>query len=106
MKHTHTLLIAILCLVLTGTSCSQNQSGEVSLDVKIGQMLKVGFRGLSVDEQSPVVQDIEEYHIGGVVLFDYDVPKDTTHRNIASPSTGADSGSSAVYYPDSIDYCY
>lgn len=85
MKHTHTLLIAILCLVLTGTSCSQNQSGEVSLDVKIGQMLKVGFRGLSVDDQSPVVGDIQKYHIGGVVLFDYDVPKDTAYRNIASP---------------------
>ena len=85
MKHTHTLLIAILCLALTGTSCSQNQSGKVSLDAKIGQMLKVGFRGLSVDEQSPVVEDIQKYHIGGVVLFDYDVPKDTALRNIASP---------------------
>ena len=85
MKHTHTLLIGILCLVLTGTSCSQNQSGEVSLDAKIGQMLKVGFRGLSVDEQSPVVKDIQKYHIGGVVLFDYDVPRDTAYRNISSP---------------------
>jgi len=66
-------------------SCSQTTSPEPSLDEKIGQMLKVGFRGMAIDEESPIVKDIKEYHIGGVVLFDYDVPRDTAFRNISSP---------------------
>lgn len=58
---------------------------EVSLDRMIGQMVMVGFRGLTVDEKHPVVQDIRERHIGGVVLFDYDVPAKSAVRNIGSP---------------------
>lgn len=57
-----------------------------SLDFKIGQMLMVGFRGLTVDANSPIVQDIRERHLGGVVLFDYDVPTAQFVRNIASPA--------------------
>lgn len=59
--------------------------GEVSLDVKIGQMLLVGFRGLEVDDDHPVVKDIRERYLGGVVLFDYDVPRHSPVRNIRSP---------------------
>lgn len=66
-------------------SCSQTPSPKPSLDEKIGQMLKVGFRGMAANEDSPIVQDIKKYHIGGVVLFDYDVPRDTAYRNISSP---------------------
>ena len=56
-----------------------------SLDVKIGQMILIGFRGLSVDERSPIIRDIHKWHIGGVVIFDYDVPLKRPVRNIASP---------------------
>ncbi len=56
-----------------------------SLDVKIGQMIMVGFRGLAVDGESPVIEDIRKRHIGGVVLFDYDVPSKSPIRNIRSP---------------------
>ena len=57
----------------------------VSLDVKIGQMLMVGFRGLTVGNDHPIIHDIRDRHLGGVVLFDYDVPSKTPVRNIASP---------------------
>ena len=50
------------------------QPEAVSLDVKTGQMLMVGFRGLSVTGGHTVIGDISERHVGGVVLFDYDVP--------------------------------
>ena len=56
-----------------------------SLSVKIGQMLMIGFRGLSIAEAPQVAADIGERHIGGVVLFDYDVPSHTPSRNISSP---------------------
>lgn len=55
-----------------------------SLDIKIGQMLMIGFRGLRIDAQSPIVRDIKKRHIGGVILFDYDVPSHSPVRNIRS----------------------
>lgn len=57
-----------------------------SLDVKIGQMLMVGFRGLEINEEHFVARDILERHLGGVVLFDYDVPTESPVRNVASPA--------------------
>ncbi len=47
------------------------------LDIKIGQMLLVGFQGLDVPRQ--LALDIGYYTVGGVVLFD------APGRNIASP---------------------
>ncbi len=55
------------------------------LAVKIGQMLMAGFRGLAVDENHFLVRDISERHLGGVILFDYDVPARQRPRNIQSP---------------------
>ncbi len=55
------------------------------LDVMIGQMLMAGFRGLSVTEGSPIARDIRDYHLGGVVLFDYDVALRKAGRNIVDP---------------------
>jgi len=78
-------LVILSLFSLVSISCSQTTSPEPSLDEKIGQMLKVGFRGMAIDKESPIVKDIKEYHIGGVVLFDYDVPRDTAFRNISSP---------------------
>jgi beta-N-acetylhexosaminidase len=59
---------------------------KANLEVKIGQMLMVGFRGLAVDDDHPIVQDIQDRFLGGVVLFDYDVPSRTPVRNIESPA--------------------
>ncbi|MGH2382692.1 MAG: glycoside hydrolase family 3 protein [Candidatus Limnocylindria bacterium] len=55
------------------------------LRIKIGQMLLVGFRGTSVDAGSQVVRDISEHSLGGVVLFDVDMPTRTPSRNVESP---------------------
>ncbi len=56
-----------------------------SLDVKIGQMILVGFRGLEVQPHSPVIQAIRAYHLGGVWLVDHDSPLGYTLGNIQSP---------------------
>lgn len=58
---------------------------KVSLDQKIGEMLILGFRGTEIDESSKIVSDINKYNIGGVILFDYDVPSKTWIRNIENP---------------------
>jgi len=49
-------------------------------------MLMVGFRGLEVDDEHFIVKDIRQRHLGGVVLFDYDIPTQQPVRNVASPS--------------------
>lgn len=53
--------------------------------MKIGQLLMVGFRGISVSDESPIVQDIRAGRVGGVILFDYDVLQKQSGRNIQSP---------------------
>ena len=55
------------------------------LDVMVGQMLMAGFRGTAVTADSPVARDIRDYHLGGVVLFDYDVALKKPGRNIVDP---------------------
>jgi beta-N-acetylhexosaminidase len=59
--------------------------GQKSLDKKIGQMLLVGFRGMEAGADSQIVRDIRKYHLGGVVLFDYDVAWKKFSRNVQSP---------------------
>lgn len=56
-----------------------------SLDEKIGEMLILGFRGFEVDQSSKIIQDINKYHLGGVILFDRDVASGTSERNIKDP---------------------
>jgi len=46
---------------------------DVALEVKIGQMLMLGFRGTTAKEDPAIVRALTEQHIGGVVLFDVDV---------------------------------
>jgi len=58
----------------------------LSLEKKIGQMIIVGFRGLELTQDNPVIEDITRYGIGGVILYDYDVQKGVFERNISSPA--------------------
>ncbi|KYJ85547.1 glycoside hydrolase family 3 protein [Sulfurovum riftiae] len=55
-----------------------------SLEQKIGQMLMVGFHGTSAEKGSRICQDIRKYHIGAVILFDYNPVNKSKPKNIAS----------------------
>ena len=66
------------------TSTAQTP-GTLTLDQIIGEMIILGFRGTEVDNTSKIVKDINEYNIGGVILFDYDVPSKSFPRNIENP---------------------
>ena len=61
-----------------------SHTNTVSLRDKIGQMLLMGFDGLSVTEEAKVAKWIKEDKIGGVILFDVDVNTKSA-RNIESP---------------------
>lgn len=56
------------------------------LDVQMGQLLMVGFRGLRVKPEAPIARAIAAGSVGGVVLFDVDGPSGgQVPRNVASP---------------------
>jgi beta-N-acetylhexosaminidase len=59
---------------------------EVSLEHKIGQMFMVGFHGTTATPQSQICQDIKKYHLGAVILFDYNPVDKTKPKNIATKS--------------------
>lgn len=48
-------------------------------------MIMVGFRGLTVTANAPIVADIVKRSVGSVVLFSYDVALLSTQRNVESP---------------------
>ena len=84
------LLLSLFVIILSGSACSQSESQtnepkNASLDFKIGQMLNIGFRGTTLADSNHIIRDIKQYHLGGVTLFNYDVPKDTALRNVKSP---------------------
>jgi beta-N-acetylhexosaminidase len=60
-------------------------SPVADLDFKVAQMIMLGFRGLDLSSDNPIVADIRDRQIGGVFLFDYDVALDSPVRNIRSP---------------------
>jgi beta-N-acetylhexosaminidase len=60
-------------------------SSAPSLRERIGQMLLVGFRGLTVEAAGEIAADIEERNLGGILLFDTDQPTHSAVRNVESP---------------------
>lgn len=54
------------------------------LKEQIGQMIMVGFRGTEASENSDVYKMIKDAKVGGVVLFDYDLPSASFPRNIVN----------------------
>ena len=86
----------VFYLSLLSTACSQNTSEQEQaaatpvlssadqLRLDIGEMLLVGFRGTVLKEDNHIVRDITQYHVGSVILFEYDAPTRTRHRNIQS----------------------
>ncbi|HPO68181.1 MAG TPA: glycoside hydrolase family 3 N-terminal domain-containing protein [Candidatus Pacearchaeota archaeon] len=59
-----------------------NRLSDEELKERIGQMVMIGFRGTEVSENSDIIKIINNAKIGGVVLFDFDVPSKSFPRNI------------------------
>ena len=54
------------------------------IEKRVGQMIITGFRGVEVDDY--ITSLILDLKVGGVVLFDYDVPSRSFARNIINES--------------------
>ncbi|TVR17101.1 MAG: glycoside hydrolase family 3 protein [Balneolaceae bacterium] len=79
------LTVSVALFSMLACSESSEQVHRSTLDEQIGQMLMVGFKGFEVADTSHIIRDIQEYHAGGIILFDYDMPTRTPNRNIDSP---------------------
>ncbi|MFT7880300.1 MAG: glycoside hydrolase family 3 N-terminal domain-containing protein [Sulfurimonas sp.] len=74
----------ILCILLAGAGISAGEIKEKKLTDMVGQMLMVGFHGTSAPQTSQICQDIRRYHLGGVILFDYNPVDKNKPKNISS----------------------
>lgn len=72
----------------TPTSVAEETPLAVAPDLrrKLAQMVLVGFRGTVLEPYNPIVADIRDCGIGGVVLFSYDVALQSSVRNVESPA--------------------
>lgn len=59
---------------------------DASFEVKIGQMLMLGFQGSVVGEDQSIIDALRDLHVGAVVLFDIDLStRRSRPRNIVAP---------------------
>jgi beta-N-acetylhexosaminidase len=97
------LILIILVVISTGiflwyanvSKVNSNDKNENKLEEKsitdeelkkeIGQMLMIGFRGTEINDNSDISKAIKDVKIGGVVLFDFDIPFNSYPRNIVNP---------------------
>ncbi len=77
--------LAIIIGISVNASPGNTAETDQELKNKIGQMLLLGFRGTQAYEDSYISKVIKDINIGGVILFDYDVPSQSFPRNIISP---------------------
>lgn len=59
---------------------------KMGSEITIGQHLIVGFQGTRVSADSPIVRDIQQRSLGGVILFDRFLAEDKSDNNISSLS--------------------
>ncbi len=61
----------------------ESENPDSLLNLKIGQMLMIGFRGLTLNQNKHIARDVQKYYLGGVVLYSVDLPsKRKQTRNI------------------------
>jgi beta-N-acetylhexosaminidase len=83
-RAVRTLLSAVL-MGLAATAPLAAAAELPPLEHRIGRMLVVGFRGLEAGPEAAITELIRRHHVGGVILFDRDVPTGADTRNITSP---------------------
>lgn len=83
MKNISALIVGLVVTISTMASTSARAyQGQVdSLDIKIGQMLMVGFGGTQIKPNDPLLAEIENGKVGGVILFEKNIDSvDSYHR--------------------------
>jgi beta-N-acetylhexosaminidase len=96
----------IMCLFLfTSTTFVQTDKKTVqqdSLDFKIGQMILMGFDGNQLSATSPVLQDIKQEKVGGIIIFEKNINPTDSYKNLKKLMSDLQSASSTLLFT-SID---
>lgn len=77
-------LLVLLAVSSVLMSCQTKNGANPTLEQKVAQMLMIGFRDTAITAESEVAHWLRDYQIGGVILFDYDVPSKSRPRNVVS----------------------
>lgn len=81
MKNTK--VIFTVTVLLTVMLLNQLKAQEVdSLDIKIGQMLMVGFGGTHIDANDPLLGEIAKGNVGGVILFEKNIDSVNSYHRL------------------------
>ncbi|MCF8360266.1 MAG: glycoside hydrolase family 3 protein [Prolixibacteraceae bacterium] len=83
-KNQFLSIFFIILLIALIASCEKDEQEVPTLEEKIGQMLLVGFRGTELDASNHIISDLEDYNLGGVILYEKDGPSQSRPRNIES----------------------
>ncbi|MDA3818483.1 MAG: glycoside hydrolase family 3 protein [Prolixibacteraceae bacterium] len=75
----------LLLFVILFSGCEEDFEQPPTLDEQIGQMLLVGFRGTELNDDNPIIHDLEQYNLGGVIIYEKDGPTQSRPRNVESP---------------------
>ena len=75
-------LITVTLLILSTGVFSASFAQDISLRDKIGQMLIIGFKGDSVDLNTPFIDAMTANNLGGVILYD----RKLVGKNIINPT--------------------
>ncbi len=65
-----------ILLIFLSSSCLV--SAQDSLDLKLGQMIMVGYPGKSISPDDPLLSEIEQGLVGGVILFEKNILADNS----------------------------
>lgn len=84
MKRFFRYILIVTTLSLLIFSCEKDIDDIPSLEEQIAQMFLVGFRGTELTADNHIVRDIQDYKIGGVILFERDGPTLSRPRNVVS----------------------
>lgn len=77
-------IVAFLIILVLIAGCSKNEDPLPALEDQIGQMLLVGFRGTVLESNNHIISDLENFNLGGVILYEKDGPSQSRPRNIES----------------------
>ena len=89
IKSSQLTFLLTLFSFFFGFACQNKSKNDVSSVIRPinnpAAILMVGFRGTEVNLDDVLLKDIVDYGVGGVILFDFDVPTNSYERNITSP---------------------
>ena len=80
------IFIILIGLIISCCNVSYASQIKPSLSYAVGQMMMVGFDGTEINDDSSIVKEIKDFHIGGVIILtDYEKNGKNYVRNIDNP---------------------